>query len=306
MTVAVAIPTLGRDSLFVTLESLRRQTRMPDQLIIANQGDPDLRARVEAAWPGETTFLQQPERGVSKARNAAMAASRCDWTLWTDDDQEVNAEWVEQLEVVVRAFPHIGFCGGVVFSPLEVPEGLEPTDELHALGDTPITPESYRRPPVIHPNLQNDCWAGNFALSRECAERVGKFDEHFGRGSGFVDAGEDTDFVIRALSAGIEGLLTPRLSINHTHGLRKRGAPALDVLPVFGAILWKAKADPSSIRPELAERLRPYGQKKSALSRLTRGMAFAEHGHQANRVERMLHDMDGKFVMKNGCLAPKS
>lgn len=298
--VSVAVPTLGRESLWPTLRSLERQTVRPYEVLVVNQGS-DISGQL-AKLDLPTRLIQTCEKGVARARNAALDEFTGDWVLFTDDDQEANAEWIEQLTALAQAFPEASLMGGVVLPPVRVMPD-EYVSECYAIGETLIDRSNHLTPSAIA-GYPLDVWGGNCAFSRLCVDRVGRFDVALGRGSGYFTAGEDTDYVMRAITSGLTALLSCRLVVVHTHGARPRSNDLWEEACETSAMLvWKARHAPEIVAPELAERLFPYGRKKAALHRMTGGRAFASHGDRKRVFESALAKLDAEWTLKDGMLA---
>jgi GT2 family glycosyltransferase len=303
MTVTVAIPTLGRDTLFHTIASLKAQTSAPDEVLIVHQGDSAIAPQIEQAYP-EARVLIQEVKGLSRARNAAMRAATSDWVFWTDDDQEVAPDWVENLRKLAHAYPKVGIMAGSVLPPVEMPEGYH-CDQLSVLEDTLIDKHNYLEPPVQHRNIHHNFWGGNIALTKELYEDVGPFDEELGRGATFP-VGEDVDYAARVISRGHLGMLSPRLVIYHTYGARPAHINTSDDNVVTSAImLWKAEKQPGLLLPEITSKLLPYGRKKLVLARLTRGASFGEHLDRFKLFEATMERLEREYGLENGCLVKR-
>jgi hypothetical protein len=93
----------------------------------------------------------------------------------------------------------------------------DPCDARLAIGDVEaaidIPPRSFVPAGLIH--------GANMAIAREVAEAVGGFDPLLGAGTACF-AGEDTDYIARAVWAGWSGCYDPRPLVEHHHG-RKPG-----------------------------------------------------------------------------------
>lgn len=104
-SVAVAIPTYNRAGVLErALDSVLTQTRQPDEIIIADDGSTDGTAQILAHYRGNTVlrYFYQPNRGVSAARNLAIANTRCDWIAFLDSDDY----WLEnKLERQFETLP---------------------------------------------------------------------------------------------------------------------------------------------------------------------------------------------------------
>lgn len=300
---SVAIPTVGRDTLRATLRSLERQTTTPHEVIVVNQGSPDVEAQLGG---GSTRFLHQAIKGLSRARNAAFEAFTGDWIAFIDDDEEANAEWVEQIVAAIEAYPQIDFLGGVYFQPI----GHKPEDgfcsEIYALGEQILDRETWLIP-MGAPTLQRDAWGGNSCFSRRCYETIGGYDQWLGRGAPHFTSGEDTDFALRALSAGFKGLLSCRVIIYHTYGVRPYSDDMTNELAALGAVMkWKAQRDPERVDRELARRLHPFGKKKALLAKISGGRLFPEDDLLRRVFEASLEKLDDAYDLESGRLVSKA
>jgi len=91
-TVAVVIPAFNRaHTLKRALDSVFGQTRMPDEVILVDDGSTDHTQELSAQYP-ELHYLQQPNRGVSAARNLGVKAANSEWVAFLDSDDE----WLPQ------------------------------------------------------------------------------------------------------------------------------------------------------------------------------------------------------------------
>lgn len=302
--ISLAIPTLGRESLHATLRSLERQTQKPFEVVVVNQGPADLESRCPYDLP--LRFAHMDARGLSVARNRAMQTFEGDWILFTDDDQECNAEWVEQCGNLIREYPEVDVLMGVVLPPTRYDaEGLY-VSTYYAFGERVIDVSNYGLPRET-PHEVTDLHGGNFAVSRRCLERVGMFDPCFGRGSGVFDLGEDTDYGLRVVSANFKILTSCRLIVYHTYGPRpKANVRQVDYVTTLAGFIWKMKQPNSPINPVLADRYVPYGRKKAFLSGLLGGLVFREHASYKRAFDDKIAMLDRDFFLKDGILQRKS
>lgn len=103
-TVAVVIPTRDRRQLLRrALASVRAQTRVPDEVVVVDDGSSDGTAG-ELESLNWVTLLRRPHGGVSAARNAGIAAATSRWIAFLDSDDEWRPEKLSaQLEAVATA-----------------------------------------------------------------------------------------------------------------------------------------------------------------------------------------------------------
>ena len=82
MSVVVVIPVYNRVGIvFSTIESVVGQTRLPDHLVVVDDGSTDGLSEAFDSWEEKRgalgcpiTFIQQPNQGVASARNVGMKA----------------------------------------------------------------------------------------------------------------------------------------------------------------------------------------------------------------------------------------
>jgi glycosyltransferase involved in cell wall biosynthesis len=303
MRISVTIPTLGKETLWATLRSLERQTVKPHEVIVVNQGPPGLREKLDFDLP--VKVIDRDEKGLSRARNTAFQMFEGDWIMSLDDDEEANAEWVEQLTVVAQAFPEANFVGGPCLPPVRHDPAKGFVSCMYVHGDVVIDRESYMRPTGMSDSF-NDIWGGNFAFSRKLVETVGAYDIYLGRGSGGVDVGEDTDYMVRTISHGFTGVSTARMIIYHTYGVRPN-SPALlkDTVEGNAVTIWKSLQPGTKIDPDIASRFFPYGRKKAVLSKLSGSKLFSDQAERKAIFENCLARLNREFRLENDLMVRK-
>jgi glycosyltransferase involved in cell wall biosynthesis len=105
MRITVAIITYNWPAaLERVLESLARQTRLPDEVIVTDDGSTgetrDVIERVAATFPVRLVHLWQPDDGarMSRARNRAIAAATGDYVIILDGDMVAEPHFVADHE----------------------------------------------------------------------------------------------------------------------------------------------------------------------------------------------------------------
>lgn len=203
--VSVIIPTLGRyPYLPGALDSLRRQTVRPREVIVVDQNPPE--ARQPATYEGyddlNLRVVWQDERGQSLARNTALAQVTSTYVFMFDDDSIAYDDLIEQhLRVVLGG--RFDVSTGVAFPPPPTPYELPPSFRLSRVAQTFDSGNSLLRTSLVH--------------------EMGGFDRNFDLGPG-----TDTDLGTRMYLAGKRIAHTPAAIRIHfkapTGGLRVHGA----------------------------------------------------------------------------------
>jgi len=188
---AVVVPTLGRPSLQVLLQSLADQHHLPDELVVVDDrpdGGPDLDVDLPVLDVNDPQREQRPRvqvlrgrgRGPAHARNVGWQASRSPWVVFVDDDVVLPPTWSEQLLTdLAGAGDEVGGVQARIDVPL--PAGRRPTDwERGTAG------------------LAGALWVtADMAYRREALVEVGGFDERFPRAYR-----EDADLALRIRRSG--------------------------------------------------------------------------------------------------------
>ncbi|HEY9479453.1 MAG TPA: glycosyltransferase family A protein [Gemmatimonadaceae bacterium] len=195
------------------LESLTRLSvphGLSWQLVLVDNGSTDgtgeLLDTFSDRLPIERVF--EPEKGLSRARNAGLRAARGEILAFTDDDCIPAPDWVRVIHAEFARNPALAGLGGRV--------------ELHDPRDYPITIRTSRHREVLTtahqlPGLMVGC---NMALRRSAVDVVGEFDTTLGAGTP-VGSAEDTDYLYRALLHGLRVEYIPEVLVAHNHGRRE-------------------------------------------------------------------------------------
>lgn len=99
----VIIPTLGRrDYLLQVLEDLKKQTLVPQKVIVVEQNpgpdsQTDLPELKTGDWPFEIVPLFTHQTGACNARNLALQEVTADWVFFADDDIRLSSELLKQI-----------------------------------------------------------------------------------------------------------------------------------------------------------------------------------------------------------------
>ncbi len=106
-TVSVIIPTRDRAALLPrALDSIRAQTRRPDQVMVVDDGSRDETAALLARRYPEVEYLYQAPRGVSAARNLGIRRARGRWLAFLDSDDAWLPHKLARQLALLEAEPH--------------------------------------------------------------------------------------------------------------------------------------------------------------------------------------------------------
>jgi len=236
------------------LGSLERQTHRGFRVLLVDQNDDD---RLEGILD-EHRSLQivrlRSGRGLSRARNAALAQVRSDLVAFPDDDCVLPDDLLERVASRFAAEPEL--------------DGL--TGRAADAHDRSSRSWSRSAATLTRDNLWNRAISFTIFLRSSAVARIGEFDEELGLGSRAPwSSGEEIDYLVRAVDDGTRIDYDPSIVVVHedkalspaalrTVGardgasigyiLRKHGYPVRSVAPMLvrpvgGALLALARRD---------------------------------------------------------------
>lgn len=205
----VAVCTRGRSELLRrTLAALRAGSDTAFPIVVVDQSDPpDAELERLAAADPQLEVVQDTGRGLSRARNVALARTDSEWLVFVDDDCLPERDWAAELRATLAARRDAALVAG------DVPgEGASDPDYVQASAFR-VDRERVRRGRFTHPGLL--AFGVCFAVRRGVAERLGGWDERLGPGVPDFPAADDMDFNYRLLRAGEIAYQTPAVRARH-------------------------------------------------------------------------------------------
>lgn len=139
-----------------------------------------------AAVPWPITYVVEPRRGITYARNRAITEARpVDFVAFIDDDEIPSTRWVDEL-LAAQANSSADVVSGPVFPTYgaDVPDWVKDGGFFDA------------RTAVTGTRRQT-CACNNVLIAAQVFNRVPRFDDAFA-----LSGAEDTDFFLRARRAG--------------------------------------------------------------------------------------------------------
>lgn len=228
----IAICTLGvHPRLYEAVRAALTQTYEHSRVLIVDN-DPSSGAARKALGDlaDRVTIVDEPRRGLSHARNAAIAAVATGILAFTDDDAIVEPSWLQRLVEQFDAHAVVGAVTGLVVpAELRTPaqrtfesyvgfgKGLDLShwtlDRDHA-AELPGVPGQRG---VLFPLTAGKVGSGNnMAFRIDVLRELGGFDENLGAGS-ITQGGEDLDIFTRVLLSGRSIIYSPDAVVWHYH-----------------------------------------------------------------------------------------
>jgi GT2 family glycosyltransferase len=202
----------------MSLSSLADISAISAEIVVVDNGSHDGTQDFLRSWAAEadcfTTIVEESDRGLARARNTGVAASRGKLLAFTDDDCRLSRTHLSDLVSHDGADTEPVLRGGRVElgNPLDLPCTVKRDTERRRI--------DRQRDPMRDVTVGWFILGCNMAMRRVVFEKLGPFDERFGAGAIFK-SGEDTDYVLRAYFGGVPVEYVPDMVVYHFHGRRK-------------------------------------------------------------------------------------
>jgi glycosyltransferase involved in cell wall biosynthesis len=182
------------------LASLARQTHRAFRVLVVDQNEDARLEPVLAAHARLDVARLRSGRGLSRARNVALAQVAADVVAFPDDDCEYPDDLLELVGGRLAARPELDGLSARA-------EGRDGRSSSSWAPDAAL---------LSRDNVWNRGISFGIFLRRPLVERVGQFDERLGLGAGTAWAsGEEIDFLIRSVAAGGRVEYDPELVVLH-------------------------------------------------------------------------------------------
>ena len=178
-------------------------------------------------------YLLEARPGLSIARNRGIAAARGALVAFTDDDCNVDRDWMQAIVDAFASRPQLSILGGMVSPAAD-------SDRTASLRTHAEVKDVVSADAILA--TMSGC---NMVFRREVFGRIGCFDPAFGKGRR-IGSAEDLDLMYRALRRGCSILYLPHVVVRHAHG-RDSDLAVAEVNREYvrgrGAFYWKFITD---------------------------------------------------------------
>jgi glycosyltransferase involved in cell wall biosynthesis len=183
------------------LESLQRQGHQAFRVLVVDQNDDDrLGPVLERPRTYEVTRLHSADRGLSRARNAALGLLSAELVAFPDDDCVFPDDLLDRVARRFRDQPELEALTG------------------RAVDEHGSSSSSWARDAAVltRDNLWNRAISFTIFMRTALVDRVGAFDEALGLGAADAwSSGEEIDYLVRALDTGAHVEYDPTLVVLH-------------------------------------------------------------------------------------------
>lgn len=190
--------------------SLQRLERSADELIIVDNTDGD-QGVIEAAKGADARYLCEPVGGLSRARNAGVAAAGGEIVSFIDDDAVADWAWLSRQASAFRDPRVMAATGRVLPSG---PLARSGHARLMDLGEAAFTIDRRSSDWFERANFGGIGFGANMAVRRTVFEGGTWFDERLGAGS-TIGAAEECHLLFRIIRNGGRVEYVPSAVVRH-------------------------------------------------------------------------------------------
>jgi O-antigen biosynthesis protein len=223
---SVVVPTCADAVAAVRcVKTIRDQARDPLEVIVVENRPTEsaVREALTGAFGRDPTvrYVEEQRPGLSRARNAGLAAAGGSIVAFVDDDIVVDHGWLDALRDAFATYPGAACVTGLI-EPLELGTRAQSLLEQHATYAKGTARRVYRLdfPPddvPLFPYTAGHFGSGaNMAFRRDALLGLGGFDPRLGAGT-HTRGGEDLDICIRLILSGQTLVYEPRAIVRHRH-----------------------------------------------------------------------------------------
>ncbi|NLF00500.1 MAG: glycosyltransferase family 2 protein [Anaerolineales bacterium] len=210
--VSVIIPNWnGAQHLPDCLESLRRQTYAPLEVLVVDNGSEDgSLALLAADFPEVRMLALSQNRGFAGACNAGMSAASGDLLVLLNNDTEADSHWITEVVAAFDRHPEAGIVASKMLL-FDRRDTFHTTGDFYRLDGVPGNRGVWQKD---RGQYDEEEWVfsangGSAAYRRGLLEQVGLLDEDF-----FYSC-EDVDLAWQAQLAGWRCVYAPRAVVYH-------------------------------------------------------------------------------------------
>jgi glucosyl-dolichyl phosphate glucuronosyltransferase len=179
------------DELLKAVQSVESQSLSPVEIIISIDHSSNLFQRATRQFPSHTVIENSGMKGLSGARNSALAVARAEILVFMDEDAWAQPHWLELLHQEFQSSEVMGAGGGILPQWEQGRPGWFPEEFDWVVGCT------YKGMPVDRKPIRNLIGC-NMAFRKQIFDVVGGFREGVGRVDTLPFGCEETELCIRA------------------------------------------------------------------------------------------------------------
>ena len=208
-TISVIVVSKNREKkLLSCIESIIRNTREPDEIIVVNQGR---KINFSVNKRQKIRIINQQASNLSIGRNIGILESKSDILCFTDDDCLVKEDWIEKIIDSFNSYPECVGVFGQVF-PYE--------SQLNKDDSCPCTFTKAKKTLIDEPcpHMESIGYGNNMSFKKKIFNKEGSFKTWLSVGS-IGKSAEDAELSLRLLINKNKLLFNPKVVVFHNRWL---------------------------------------------------------------------------------------
>ncbi len=199
------------------LSALSDQSVLPSAVVVVDNSNGDEATRI-VARARRTSYLVEPRRGVSRARNLGARQTTSDIVAYLDDDAVPDSDWLAALLMEFRD-PQVGAVTGRILeiaTPESEPQSPRASAQERVIfgGPTRLTFDRTTVDWFERANFGGVGQGANLAMRRSVFASWAGFDERLGKGTAMV-GGEEHHAFFCLIDRGYRVVYTPAATVHH-------------------------------------------------------------------------------------------
>ncbi|HBF28581.1 glycosyltransferase family A protein [Rhizobium sp.] len=202
--------------------SLQQQTFRQFEVILVDQNEDDRLVSLVETFAADFLIRHiRSKRGLSRARNVGITASRTDLIAFPDDDCWYTPDTLSVVHALFTQDPALRIVTGRT---------------LDAQGQPSVSPTGLSQCAISRDNFLSCGNSNGIFIRSDLLKTIGHFDEQLGVGAQTpFQSGEEADLLLRAIASGAKLIYFPQVTVHHDQVVGQDNPKRIERAAKYGA-----------------------------------------------------------------------